>query len=154
MSNKIVPKDELVNFVGTKVEPTAWYEVTQERINEFAHCTGDDYFMHVDPEKAKKTDMGGTIAHGLLTLGLTPYIMANFPVPENMPHGFNYGYDKIRFLAPVHTGKRVRIHGEVKDVIWKDEHNCKFITALTVEIEGEEKPALYCEWILYYETED
>ena len=154
MSNKIVPKDELVNFIGTKVEPTAWYEVTQERINEFAHCTGDDYFMHVDPEKAGKTDMGGTIAHGLLTLGLTPYIMANFPVPENMPHGFNYGYDKVRFLSPVHTGKRVRIHGEVKDVQWKDEYNCKFITAVTVEIEGEEKPALYCEWILYYEVED
>ena len=154
MANLVVPKEELVNFIGKKVEPTGWYEVTQDRINEFAHCTGDDYFMHVDPEKAKKTDMGGTIAHGLLTLGLTPYIMANFPVPKNMPHGFNYGYDKIRFLAPVHTGKRVRIHGEVKDVQWKDEHDCKFITALTVEIEGEEKPALYAEWILYYETTD
>ena len=73
MSNKIVPKDELVKTIGTKVEPTDWIEVTQERINEFAHCTGDDYFMHVDAEKAKKTDMGGTIAHGLLTLALTPY---------------------------------------------------------------------------------
>ena len=77
MANKIVPKDELVNFVGTKVEPTGWYEVTQERINEFAHCTGDNYFMHVDVEKAKKTDLGGTIAHGLLTLSLTPYLMHN-----------------------------------------------------------------------------
>ncbi len=68
MANKIVPKEELVNFIGTKVESSDWYEVTQDRIYEFAHCTGDDYFMHVDPEE--KTDMGGTIAHGLLTLGV------------------------------------------------------------------------------------
>ena len=154
MTNKIVPKDELVNYIGTKVEPTGWYEVKQDRINEFAHCTGDDYFMHVDVEKAKKTDLGGTIAHGLLTLSLTPYLMHNFPGPENMPHGLNYGYDKVRFLAPVRTGKRVRMHGVVQDVHWKDEHNCKFKVGVTVEIEGEEKPALYAEWILYYETED
>ena len=73
MANKIVPKEELVNFIGTKVESSDWYEVTQERINEFAHCTGGDYFMHVDPEKAKKTDMGGTIAHGFFTLSLIAY---------------------------------------------------------------------------------
>jgi acyl dehydratase len=152
--NKIVPKDELVNFVGTKVEPTAWYEVSQERINTFAECTGDNYFMHVDVEKAKKTDLGGTIAHGLLTLSLIPYLMKNFPVPENMPHGLNYGFDKVRFLAPVHSGKRVRIHGEVLDVNWKQENHCVFKTGVTVEIEGEAKPALYAEWILYYITED
>ena len=152
MANKIVPKDELVKTIGTKIEPTAWIEVTQERINEFAHCTGDDYFIHVDVEKAKKTDLGGTIAHGLLTLSFLPYLMNNFPAPEGMTHGLNYGFDKVRFLGIVHSGKRVRIHGEVMDVTWKDEHNCKFTTAVTVEIEGEEKPALYAEWILYYET--
>jgi acyl dehydratase len=154
MANKIVPKEELVNFIGTKVESSDWYEVTQDRINEFAHCTGDNYFMHVDPEKAKQTDLGGTIAHGLLTLSLIPYLMKNFPVPENMPHGLNYGFDKVRFLAPVRSGKRVRIHGEVLDVNWKQENHCVFKTGVTVEIEGEEKPALYAEWILYYITED
>ena len=154
MALKIVPKDELVNAVGTKLESSPWIELSQERINTFAECTGDNYFIHVDEEKATQTPLGGTIAHGLLTLSLIPYLMKNFPVPENMPHGLNYGFDKVRFLAPVHSGKRVRLHGEVMDVQWKDEDNCKFKTAVTVEIEGEEKPALYAEWILYYETED
>ena len=151
--NKIVPKDELVNFIGTKVEPTAWYEVSQERINEFAHCTGDDYFMHVDVEKAKQTDLGGTIAHGLLTLGLIPYLMKNFPVPENMPHGLNYGFDKVRFLAPVRSGKRVRLHAEVLDIERKDENRFVFKIGVTVEIEGEETPALIAEWMNLFITD-
>ena len=154
MTVKIVPKDELVNAIGTKLEPTPWIEVSQERINAFAECTGDHYFIHVDVEKAKQTDLGGTIAHGLLTLALLPNMMENFIVPENMVHGLNYGFDKVRFLAPVHSGKRVRVHGDVLDVNWKQENHCVFKTGVTVEIEGEEKPALYAEWILYYITED
>ena len=72
---KIVPKNELVNSVGTKLESTPWILVTQDRINTFAECTGDNYFIHVDEEKAKETPLGGTIAHGLLTLSLLPYLM-------------------------------------------------------------------------------
>ncbi len=75
--------------------------------------------------------------------------MANVPVPENMPHGFNYGCDKVRFLAPVHSGKWVRVHGDILDDRWKEENHCVFKGGMTVEIEGEEKPALYAEWINY-----
>jgi acyl dehydratase len=153
MTVKIVPKDELVNTIGTKIEPSPWIELSQERINTFAECTGDDYFIHVDVEQAKQTDLGGTIAHGLLTLSLLPYLMKNFPAPEHMTHGLNYGFDKVRFLAPVRSGKRVRVHGDVLDVRWKQENHCVFKVGVTVEIEGEENPALYAEWINYYITE-
>lgn len=152
MANKILSKDELVKTIGTRIEPTAWIELSQERINTFAECTGDDYFIHVDVEKAKQTDLGGTIAHGLLTLSLIPYLMKNFPAPEHMTHGLNYGFDKVRFLNKVYAGKRVRVHGEALDVTWKQENHCTFKVGVTVEIEGEEKPALYAEWINYYIT--
>ena len=153
MANKIVPKDKLVNFVGTKVESTGWFEVTQSRVNTFAECTGDNQFIHTDVEKAKATHLGGTIAHGLLTLSLALYLRDNFPIPEHLSYCLNYGYDKVRFISPVRTGKRVRMHGEILDVHWKDEHTCKLKVGVIVEIEGEEKPALYAEGILYYETE-
>ena len=151
--NKIVPKDELVNFIGTKVEPTPWIEVSQERINAFADCTGDHYFIHVDVEKAKQTDLGGTIAHGLLTLALLPNLMENFIVPENMVHGLNYGFDKVRFLAPVRSGKRVRLHAEVLDIERKDENRFVFKIGVTLEIEGEETPALIAEWMNLFITD-
>ena len=152
MTVKIVPKDELVNAIGTKLEPTPWIEVSQERINAFAECTGDHYFIHVDVEKAKQTDLGGTIAHGLLTLSLLPYLMENFIVPENMLHGLNYGFDKVRFLAPVRAGKRVRLHAEVLDIERKDENRFVFKIGVTVEIEGEETPALIAEWMNLFIT--
>jgi len=150
---KIVPKNELVNSVGTKLESTPWILVTQDRINTFAECTGDNYFIHVDEEKAKETPLGGTIAHGLLTLSLLPYLMENFIAPENMVHGLNYGFDKVRFLAPVRSGKRVRLHADVLDIERKDENRFIFKIGVTVEIEGEKTPALIAEWMNLYITE-
>lgn len=152
MALKIVPKDELVNAIGAKLESTPWIELTQERINTFAECTGDKYFIHVDEEKAKQTPLGGTIAHGLLTLSLIPYLMENFIAPENMLHGLNYGFDKVRFLTPVRSGKRVRMHAEVLDIQRKDENRFMFKIGVTVEIEGEKTPALIAEWMNLYIT--
>lgn len=148
----VVAKDELVNAIGTKLPSSPWIELSQDRINTFADCTGDNYFIHVDEEKAKETPLGGTIAHGLLTLSLLPALMEDFVVPENMLHGLNYGFDKVRFLAPVRSGKRVRLHSEVLDIERKDEKRFVFKIAVTVEIEGEETPALIAEWMNLFIT--
>ncbi len=148
MAVKIVPQEEMVNAVGTKFEPSAWIEVTQDRINSFADCTEDHQFIHVDQEKAAKTPFGGTIAHGFLTLSLlSKMIEGNGIVPENTVMGLNYGFDKVRFLAPVKSGKRVRAHIEIASVDPKPGGRFLIKQAISVEIEGEETPALVAEWL-------
>ncbi len=148
MAVKIVPKDEMVNAIGTKFEPSAWIDVTQERINTFADCTEDHQFIHVDEEAAKNTPFGGTIAHGFLTLSLlSKMVEGNGVIPENTVMGLNYGFDKVRFLAPVASGKRVRCHSEVLNVDRKDDNRFLVKQGVSVEIEGEDTPALVAEWL-------
>ena len=148
MAIKIVPKDEMVNAVGTKFEPGEWILVSPERINTFADCTEDHQFIHIDQEKAAKTPFGGTIAHGFLTLSLLAKMMeGNGLVPENTVMGLNYGFDKVRFLAPVAAGKRVRAHVEVLNVDRKDDNRFLVKNSVSVEIEGEDTPALVAEWL-------
>ena len=148
MAVKIVPREEMVNAIGTKYEPSAWIEVTQERINTFADCTEDHQFIHIDPEAAAKTPFGGTIAHGFLTLSLlSKLIEGNGTVPENVVMGINYGFDKVRFLAPVRAGKRIRAHFEVTDVQEKPGNRFLITQSVSVEIEGEETPALVADWL-------
>ena len=148
MAVKIVPKEEMVNAIGTKFEPSAWIDVTQERINTFADCTEDHQFIHVDPEAAAKTPFGGTIAHGFLTLSLlSKLVEGNGIIPENTVMGLNYGFDKVRFLAPVRSGKRVRAHIEVADVQEKPGNRFLIKQSVSVEIEDEETPALVAEWL-------
>jgi acyl dehydratase len=148
MAVKIVPKEEMLDAIGTKFEPGEWIEVDQDRINSFADCTEDHQFIHVDPEAAASTPFGGTIAHGFLTLSLLPKMAAgNGIVPENVVMGLNYGFDKVRFLAPVPSGKRVRSNAEVLDVTTKDGSRFLIKQVISVEIEGEEKPALVAEWL-------
>ncbi|MEH6567570.1 MAG: MaoC family dehydratase [Halioglobus sp.] len=148
MAVKIVPKEEMVAAVGTKFEPGEWIEVTQDRINTFADCTEDHQFIHVDPEAAAKTPFGTTIAHGFLTLSLlSKLIEGNGVVPENTVMGLNYGFDKVRFLAPVKSGKRVRAHVEVKSIDQKDDNRFLINNSISVEIEGEETPALVANWL-------
>ena len=148
MAVKIVPQEDMVNAVGTKFEPSAWIEVTKDRINTFADCTEDHQFIHVDAEKAAQTPFGGTIAHGFLTLSLlSKMIEGNGIVPENTVMGLNYGFDKVRFLAPVKSGKRVRAHIEIASVEPKAGGRFLIKQAISVEIEGEETPALVAEWL-------
>jgi acyl dehydratase len=148
MAVKIVPKEEMVNAVGTKFEPGPWIEVSQERINAFADTTEDHQFIHVDVEKAAKTPFGGTIAHGLLTLSLLPRLVEQSGVfPEKIVMGLNYGFDKVRFLSPVRAGKRVRANVTVASVDRKDENRFLVKLSVSVEIEGEETPALVAEWL-------
>ncbi len=148
MAMRIVPKDELVNEIGKKFEPGEWVTLDQERINAFADCTEDHQFIHIDEEKAAETPFGGTIAHGFLTLSMLVKMIEGIGIaPENVVMGINYGFDKVRFLAPVRAGKRVRVHAEVLDVTTKDGSRFLIKQGISVEIEGEETPALVAEWL-------
>ena len=148
MAVKVVPKAEIANAVGTRYKPSEWIDITQDRINTFADCTEDHQFIHVDEEAAAKTPFGSTIAHGLLTLSLLPKLIeGQGVVPENLVMGLNYGFDKIRFLAPVRVGKRVRRHIEILSVDQKDDNRFLIKQGISVEIEGEDTPALVAEWL-------
>lgn len=148
MAVKVVPKAEIANAVGTRYEPSEWIDITQDRINTFADCTEDHQFIHVDEEAAAKTPFGSTIAHGLLTLSLLPKLIeGQGVVPENLVMGLNYGFDKVRFLAPVRVGKRVRGHVEILSVDQKDDNRFLIKQGISVEIEGEDTPALVAEWL-------
>ncbi len=151
MGITVVPKDKLTDYVGTKFEPSDWVTLDQERINNFADCTGDHQFIHIDEEKAAQTPFGGTIAHGFLTLSMLPKLSEGTGiVPENVMMGINYGSDKVRFLTPVRAGKRVRSHSELLDVQQKDDNRFLFKTMVTIEIEGEDNPALIAETLTMF----
>ena len=148
MSVTMVPSAEFLNYIGHKLEPGEWFEINQQRINNFADCTDDHQFIHIDPEAAAKTPFGGTIAHGFLTLSLLSKIATgNGITPEGIVMGINYGFDKVRFLAPVRSGKRVRAHVEILDITPKDGNRFLIKQNISIEIEGEETPALVAEWL-------
>lgn len=148
MGIQVVPRDEFLSYIGHKMEPGEWYEIDQQRINDFADCTDDHQFIHIDPEAAANTPFGGTIAHGFLTLSLLSKIATGNGVsPEGVVMGLNYGFDKVRFLAPVPSGKRVRANVEILDITEKDDNRYLVKQGVTVEIEGEETPALVAEWL-------
>ena len=140
---------ELAAKTGEVIGVSEWFDVTQERINKFAEATGDYQFIHLDAEKAKLTPFGGTIAHGFLTLSLIPMLAAkaNLPHLDNIKMGVNYGSDKLRFLAPVKSGKRVRAHFKLASFEEKRPGQIQSMQEVSIEIEGEDKPALITEWI-------
>ncbi|MCW4463245.1 MaoC family dehydratase [Sphingomonas sp. BT-65] len=128
---------------------SAWVEVTQDMIDKFAEATGDHQFIHVDPAKAAMTPFGGTIAHGFLTLSLMPLLNSLTPQPriEGVKMGVNYGGNKVRFLQPVRSGKRVRGRFKTLELTEKRPGQWQQTVEFTVEIEGETKPAMIAEWI-------
>ncbi|WP_374388196.1 MaoC family dehydratase [Brevundimonas sp.] len=139
---------ELQGLIGQEVGVSKWFEVSQARIDAFADCTEDHQFIHVDPEAAKATPFGGTIAHGFLTLSLASAMSYDAVAPlEGVVMGVNYGFDKLRFLAPVLAGSRVR--GRFRLLSAEDKGNGRWLLKheLTVEIEGGDKPALIAEWL-------
>ncbi|ALH79025.1 MaoC family dehydratase [Sphingopyxis macrogoltabida] len=147
----ITPQD-LQAKVGEHLGTSEWVLVDQEMINKFADATGDHQFIHIDEEKAKLTPFGGTIAHGFLTLSLIPMLGAKTDAPkiEGIKMGVNYGGNKVRFLAPVRSGKRVRSHVKLLELDEKRPGQWQQTNEITVEIEGEEKPALIAEWITQF----
>ena len=143
---------ELQAKVGQDIGTSDWFEVTQERINKFAEATGDFQFIHIDEEKAKLTPFGGTIAHGFLTLSLIPVLsaMTEGARVTDVKMGVNYGGNKTRFISPVRAGKRVRAHVKLLDLVEKRPGQWQQTNEYTIEIEGEDKPALICEWITLF----
>ena len=144
-----VTADELKSRVGTEIGVSEWLIVDQAMIDKFAEATGDHQFIHVDPEAAARTPFGGTIAHGFLSLSLMPALTATADLPrlDGVRMGVNYGGNKTRFLAPVRSGKRVRGRFKLVDVEEKRPGQWQQTVEYTLEIEGEDKPALIAEWI-------
>ena len=140
--------DEIRKRVGEVVGTSSWIEISQADIDTFADVTGDRQFIHVDPEAAARTPFGGTIAHGFLTLSLLSRMAAGaILVPDTSRMVVNYGFEKVRFIAPVRSGKRVRGHFTLAAVEEKKPGQWQVLHAVTVEIEGEDRPALQADWI-------
>jgi acyl dehydratase len=140
--------EELGARVGEEIGVSGWIEIDQARIDAFAQVTEDHQFIHVDPEAAAGTPFGGTVAHGFLTLSLLSRMAGDVMLrPETMKMGVNYGFERVRFMAPVRSGKRVRGRFVLTSFEEKRPGQYQFVHNVTVEIEGEAKPALIADWI-------
>ncbi|MEM6534518.1 MAG: MaoC family dehydratase [Pseudomonadota bacterium] len=148
---KIVPVNALTDSIGEELGPTEWFEVGQEQINDFADVTRDHQFIHVNPELAAQTPFGGTIAHGFFTLSLLAKLQGEaMIIPEGISMGVNYGLNKVRFLTPVRSGKRIRGRTKLIEVKEKNPGQLLLTNEVTVEVEGEPKPALIAEALTLY----
>lgn len=146
-----VPVSELKSYIGKNMGHSEWLQIDQERVNQFAECTGDHQFIHIDEEKAKQTPFGGTIAHGFLSLSLLPVLSSEISLrPEGLKMAVNYGLDSLRFIQPVRVGSRVRLHSEVLDVTEKKPGQWLVKARSTLEIEGVDKPAFIAEGLSLY----
>ncbi len=126
-----------------------WFTISQEQINQFADVTLDHQYLHVDPEKAAKTPLGGTVAHGFLYLSLLPHLMLDELMAQiGEVTILNYGVNRLRFIAPVRAGSSVRLNWNLLSEEDKGEGRLLTVDA-TIEIQGENKPALLAEWLLY-----
>ena len=140
--------DEIPARVGEEVGVWDWILIDQAAIDAFADVTQDHQFIHVDPAAGARTPFGGTVAHGFLTLSLLSRMAADAMLrPEEVKMGVNYGFEKVRFLAPVRSGKRVRGRFVLSRFEEKRPGQYQFVHNVTVEIEGEDKPALVADWI-------
>jgi acyl dehydratase len=140
----ITGMDELRAKAGEELGVSEWHDVTQESVDEFARVTGDDQWIHVDPERARRTPFGGTIAHGYYTLSLHPMLAKQLVSFEGFAFAVNYGLNKVRFPAPLPVGNRVRMRmtlAAVEDVLG----GAQITMALTFEGEGALKPACVAE---------
>jgi acyl dehydratase len=144
----VAPLAEIRDRIGQEVGVSSWLTVDQERINEFADATEDRQFIHTDPEAAAQTPFGGTIGHGFLTLSMLSRMASEaMLVPDAIKMAVNYGLDRVRFIAPVRSGKRIRGRFRLDSVDEKAPGQLLLRHTVTVEIEGEEKPALTAEWL-------
>ncbi|MGY8985751.1 MAG: MaoC family dehydratase [Sphingomonadales bacterium] len=140
--------NNLKKRVGCDLGPSEWLTITQEQVDKFAISTLDHQFIHVDVEKASKSPFAGTIAHGFLTLSLLSHFAEKILlIPEGASVNLNYGLNKVRFLMPVLVGKRVRCFGKLLGIIEKNKDKYLTTSLMTIEIEGEKKPALIAEWL-------
>jgi acyl dehydratase len=142
---------DLKELVGRELGPTEWVEVGQDKIDAFAAVTGDHQWIHVDPERAAESPLGSTIAHGLLTLSLGPAFMEALMSFGGFAHALNYGYEKVRFPAPVPVGSRLRMRAVVADVS-EVTGGAQVTMTQTIEREGGDKPVLVAQAVArFYE---
>lgn len=140
--------EEIKARIGSEIGVSDWILVDQARIDAFADVTEDHQFIHVDPEAAAKTPLGGTVAHGFLTLSLLSRMAYDVMLrPESFKMALNYGFEKIRFLAPVRAGKRIRGRFVLAAFEEKRAGQYQSLYNVAVEIEGEDKPALIADWL-------
>jgi acyl dehydratase len=141
--------EEIKSKVGTEIGVSDWILIDQDRIDRFADVTEDRQFIHIDPARAAaETPFGGTVAHGFLSLSLLSRMGADaFLEPPGVKMGVNYGFERVRFMAPVKAGKRVRGRFKLVSADERRPGQWRFVHEVTVEIEDEKKPALIVEWI-------
>jgi acyl dehydratase len=143
----------LTELKGKESAPGAWHTVTQEQIDAFARTTLDDQFIHTDPARAaRESPFGTTIAHGFFTLSLASHLVTTIPRPAPDPYegravGINYGLDRVRFPTPVRVNSRIRARQSLASVEQKDERTLQMIHHITIEIEGETKPACVADYV-------
>ncbi|NDJ87972.1 MaoC family dehydratase [Mycolicibacter kumamotonensis] len=143
--------DDAVQAIGAELGVTSWLEVDQSRIDAFADVTGDHQWIHVDTERAiAESPYGATIAHGFLTLSLIPGVSKENYRVENAKMGINYGLNKVRFLAPVTAGSRIRVRSVLVDATKVDDSTVNLTVRHTVEIDGSDKPAAVADLIARY----
>mgnify|MGYP000429187525 CR=1 FL=1 len=140
---------DLVGAEGTQLGPTDWLVIDQDRVNGFAEVTGDHQWIHVDVERAKQGPFGGTIAHGYLTMSLVNFFLPDLIEVRGFTHAVNVGADRLRFLAPVKVGSRIRGVGEIVGVE-EVKGAIQSVVRVTVEIEGGDKPACVVDTISRY----
>ena len=146
-----VPASELLEMAGWESPAGEWMTIDQERVDSFADATLDHQFIHVDAERAAATPLGGTVAHGFLTLSLLPYLSRDVaPKPEGLRMAFNYGLNKVRFPRPVMVGSEVRLRWKILDV--RERMGRLLVNAqATVEIKGEKRPGLVAEMLTMFD---
>ncbi len=145
--SETMTRERLFELVGQELGTSAWFEVGQNRIDQFAEVTEDRQFIHVDTVKAAESPFGGTIAHGMLTLSMIVYLCSEFvPAVEGVRMVVNYGFDRVRFAAPVRSGKRIRAVVRLLDA---KERSGQILVKVkvTIKVEDETKPALVAEWL-------
>ena len=144
----VINPAHLEDYLGKEVGVSDWLTVDQERINQFAEATGDHQYIHVDPERAAQTPFGTTIAHGFLTMSLMVVMGYEAGLKlENTVMGINYGFDKLRFINPVKVNSKIRGRFKLIGAEQKKPNHYLLKHEVTVEIEGEDKPALIAEWL-------
>lgn len=149
---EFVPVEKLKEMIGQEMGVSDWVQIDQEKINQFAECTGDHQWIHVDIEKAKQGPFGGPIAHGFLTLSLIPVLSGSSKyMPEGIKMAVNYGLNKVRFINPVPAGSRVRSRMVLADIEERSGGRIMMTTTHNIEIEGQDKPACVAESLaLFY----
>ncbi len=149
----VVTRDAYLGMVGKELGVSSWHLVDQKRIDIFADATEDHQFIHIDPERARETPFGATVAHGFLTASLlSVFSYEALPKIEGATMGVNYGFDRLRFVSPVKAGSRLRGRFTLTEAKMRSSKELLSRTSVSVEIDGESKPALVADWLglLYF----